>query len=45
MFKEIPVFNEKVIVFIRVSWFPPHKKVTTRYSWNIVESGVKETLF
>ena len=27
--------------FLRVLWFPPPIKLTPRYNWNIVESGVK----
>ena len=27
--------------FLRVLWYPPPIKLTPRYNWNIVESGVK----
>ena len=31
----------QVVGFLRVLLFPPQKKGPQRYSWNIVESGIK----
>ena len=31
----------QVVGFLRVLWFPPPIKLTPRYNWNIVESGIK----
>ena len=40
MFSNKPI-SDRSVVFIRVLRFPPPIKLTARYNWNIVESGVK----